>query len=251
MAENRFDLAHWQINTPGLYTGDPLKIDIGWVVNCSGVLCFGGWWTLIDATTNSGQRSTRVKNLSSGRWSDTLDIAHLVFGGTMPSHDIEVTVKFTCYIVNIAPQEIVVSFNFPNLDDVSPEPPPDDGEPGYCTEGQTKCVGEDLMVCSNSKWIVKEKNAFECGYVPPECFDGTTRCVGTTLQRCVGERWKTTKTNAVECGYVPPPPPDDGDLPPEDEIKTFWDEYKWWIIGGLAIIAVAAVVITKPWQRGK
>lgn len=247
MAEKRFELTTFQLRTPGLYTGDPLTIEINWEVECTGFLCNTGWGTQIIGNADGHSLKKAIIVSSIGSWGGK--ISKLEFYGTMPPRDAQVHLEIrNVATLELHKQELITrDFTLPNLDDF---PPPEDGiEPGFCTEGETRCQGNDLMVCSNSKWIVKEKNSYACGYVPPECFEGTTRCVGTTLQRCVDGRWKTTKTNALECGYVPPTPPDDGDLPPtppDDKVEKFWDEYKWWIIGGLAIIAVAVLIIFPP-----
>ena len=261
MAEKRFELTTFQLRTPGLYTGDPLTIEINWEVECTGFLCNTGWGTQIIGNADGHSLKRAIIVSSVGSWGGK--ISKLEFHGTMPPHDAQVHLE----MYNVATLElhnrekIVRDFILPNLDDFPPDPDPDDPDPGYCTEGETRCAHtlpiaerggadpSDLMVCSNAKWVLKEKNVLECGYAPPECVEGTTRCVGTTLQRCVNERWKIVKTNALECGYAPPTPPDDGDLPPtppDDKVKKFWDEYKWWIIGGLAIIAVAVLIIFPP-----
>lgn len=256
---DRFELAHWQVQTPGLWTGDPLEIVINFEIKCIGTMCFTGWDTEITGVAGGHSLTRAIFFTSIGNWGGKTST--LVFHGTMPPNDVAVHLTFACRVSYGAIQIIKKDFTLRNLDDFPPDPDPDDPDPAYCTEGQTRCahtlpIAErggadptDLMVCSNAKWVLKEKNVLECGYAPPECVEGTTRCVGTTLQRCVNERWKTTKTDALECGYVPPTPPDDGDIPPtppDDKAKKFWDEYKWWIIGGLAIIAVAVLVIFPP-----
>ena len=261
MAEERFELTLLQLKTAGLWTGDPLEVIIEWQVNCIGFWCFvAGWSTKIEAKADGVNLTSIPKYFDIGNWGARRTT--LKFAGVMPSHDVNLEIRFSeelaIYGIPIS-QKIEETRTLPNLDSM-PQPPDGDG-PVVCVEGDTRCATAadiaagadptDLMVCSNAKWVLKEKNAFECGYVPLECFEGTTRCVGTTLQRCVNERWKTIKTNALECGYVPPTPPDDGDLPPgppedESKLEKFWREYKWWIIGGLAIIAVAVLVIFPP-----
>lgn len=244
---DRFELAHIAQVTPGLWTGDPLEVGIEYQIKCTGSMCFTGWDTEITAVADGHSLKRAIFFTSIGNWNDRNTSGTLKFYGTMPPHDITIHLTVACRVSWGAIQIIKEDVFLPNLDEF---PPPEDGiPPAYCTEGETRCEGKDLMVCSNSKWIVKEKNSYSCGYVPEECFEGTTRCVGTTLQRCVDGRWKTTKTNVLECGYAPPTPPDDGDLPPtppDDKAKKFWDEYKWWIIGGIAIIAVAVLIIFPP-----
>jgi len=262
MAEERFELTLLQSKTPGLWTGDPLEVVIDWQINCIGFWCFvAGWATKIEAKADGVNLISIPKYLDLGNWGARTTT--LKFAGTMPPHDVNIWIRFSeeLAIAGIPiSQKIERNFTLLNNDDFPP--PEDDVPPGFCTEGETRCAytlpiaerggadPDDLMVCSNAKWVLKEKNVLECGYVPPECVEGTERCMGTTLQRCVNERWKIEKINALECGYVPPDddvPPDDED---KDEAKKFWDEYKWWIIGGLAVIAVAVVII-QPWKGGK
>ena len=38
--------------------------------------------------------------------------------------------------------------------------------PPTCTEGQTKCVGTDLYICQNGRWVLKEKDSPECKPAP-------------------------------------------------------------------------------------
>ena len=259
MAEKRWELAHITRITPGLWTGDPLEVVIEWEVKCTGTLCYGWWRTRIHATANGYSLEKAIILNSIGGWGG--QTSTLKFHGTMPPHDVTIHLwmENSMPLPGVAVEIIERDFTLPNLSGVSPEPDPLDGiPPGFCVEGDTRCATAadiaagadptDLMVCSNARWVLKEKNVLECGYVPEECFEGTTRCIGTTLQRCVDGRWKTTKTNALECGYVPP---EDGDLPPgppedESKLEKFWREYKWWIIGGLAIIAVAVLIIFPP-----
>ena len=35
-------------------------------------------------------------------------------------------------------------------------------EVGVCTEGKTKCIGNDLYICQNGTWVLYQSNASEC-----------------------------------------------------------------------------------------
>ena len=78
--------------------------------------------------------------------------------------------------------------------------------PPECKEGEQKCVGYDLYVCQNGKWVLAEKDSLKCKPTPPECNEGEKKCVGYDLYQCIGGKWTLIEENSVQCGYKPPSP---------------------------------------------
>jgi len=245
-----FKLDNFQLLTPGLYSGDDVDIRINYMIECTQpwrVL----WRAKIEVVLD-GQRGYILDDLSFGHGGK--DNALISVSGKMPSgKDLRGKVIFGAEFwggfppmppptfPKFAERDIVI----PNLDDVTPSPPPDGVPPAVCTEGQERCEGFDLYVCQNNQWKVKEYNSPECGYTPePICTNGDERCVGTELQVCVGDHWEIRERNSPRCGYIPPdggeptPPTKDG-----EGIGGWFDRNKTAIIIGSAVALAIALVI--------
>lgn len=233
----RFELTEYQLLTPGLYSGDDIKITINYRVECNSFWRYLPWGVKIVGKLDGQTASVAKSDIGVYGGMDNMP---LVFTGKMPRvKTIQGELAFIGIlnaISGIAPFEFArKKIVIPNLDDVTP--PDGDGVPVVCTKGQEKCVGPDRWVCLNNQWVIKEYNSPECGFTPPPiCTEGEETCSGHNLLACVGGQWVVKETNSAICGYVPP----DGDgptPPPDDGIPGWFERNK------TTIIVVSAVVL--------
>jgi len=68
-------------------------------------------------------------------------------------------------------------------------------QPPECNEGETKCEGYDLYQCQNGRWVLKEQNSTQCGYVPP-----TKRVIFRTNAKSINDYYSQDTWIAVDLG---------------------------------------------------
>jgi len=218
-----FELTSFQLLTPGLYSGDPIKIRINFRVRALvGWKAITGWVTRIDGTLD-GQTAIRY-SLRSWGGDGGRDNVEIEFTGLMPvKQHLTGKLVFTGFYLSddpfgLYPETIAErAIQIANLDDAVP--PPDNGyePPVVCTEGQTKCEDYHLMECVNNRWVVKKYWAAECGWTP---------------------------TPPPEPPPPPPPgPPPGPPAPPIDSIAGWFERNKKLVIGIAAAVIVIALIV--------
>ena len=252
-------LASFQVLTPGLYTGDPLKISFNYRVTCDGWQCYLGWMTKIlgslDGQTIKGGSAELDRHYATEGGHDG---ATLEWTGLMPDHDISTTLIFEYkpmtgppiwgvgHGIEFARRNITIA----NLSDLTPIACKIDSDcpSGYrcvngacipavsCVDGELQCRGDDRYICQSNEWILYEKDSPACGYEPPPyCSEGETKCIDKDLYRCIGGKYVLYERDSAECGYIPPSPP----------VDDWLEKYKWWIIGISAAVIIAAAIFIR------
>lgn len=84
--------------------------------------------------------------------------------------------------------------------------------PITCTNGDQRCLGNDLQECQNNVWITIEPNSSQCGYIPPcectawidaECISETQRRQTRTCTPSGCDEEERVISDA-SCGVTPP-----------------------------------------------
>jgi len=219
-----FELTSFQLLTPGLYSGDPIKIRINFRVTASGFWRYSGWVTIIEGELN-GQRA--FYSLSSIGNHGGRDNVELEFTGLMPVRQhLSGRLIFRGFY-NFDPLKKPLGTEFAqraiqvaNLDDAVEPPPPDPSPPVVCSEGQTRCKDYHLERCVNNRWVIEKYWADECGWTP---------------------------TPPPEPPPPPPPPPPGPPpgppAPPDEGIAGWFERNKKLIIGIAAAVIVIALVV--------
>lgn len=58
----------------------------------------------------------------------------------------------------------------------------------------------ELFRCIGGTWVSQGENHPDCGYQePPECTEGDTKCVGDDLYKCINEEWVLFEENHPDC----------------------------------------------------
>lgn len=160
-------LTDFQLLTPGLYTGDKIRIRVNYRVECEGWVCYLGWSTRIEGKLNGQTLRPEVDSHIGGFGGK--DNVGLEFTGLMPHGDLEGEIIFLGMTTWPPPKEIARrKITIVNLDDLPPNG--DDEEPPIvCTEGTVRCRAEthDSEICRSNKWILHKRNVVACGYIPP------------------------------------------------------------------------------------
>lgn len=89
-----------------------------------------------------------------------------------------------------------------------------------CSEGETKCIGKDLYECQNGSWILVEPDSPSCA----ECNEGETRCIDNDLYVCRNGGWVIYQYNSSLCR------------------GTDWEKYVLYALAGGSLVALAAVI---------
>lgn len=237
------ELSAFQLLTPGLYSGDSIKLRVNFQIVNNGFFKYFPWRWKIYGTLD-GQIAIRVGDeIGPHGGRDNLE---LVFSGKMPSgKSLRGELVFSMVFYALTPQNTIFgrkTIVIPNLDDVLPPSPPDGVPPAVCTEGQTRCELYDLYVCRSNQWIIQEYNSSKCGYiVPPLCTDGEEVCKGLDLYVCSGGNYILKEKNSPRCGYVPP---DGSDVvPPIDGVPSWLERNKKTIIAVSAVVLAIAITV--------
>jgi len=121
----------------------------------------GGAGNIFLAVTTEGKRKVLVASLAIAAYDETeVDVgSHAIswYLGYTPTESKYVALEFEVGPVGADP----TSFFSPTLA-VIVEPGP------VCTEGDTKCIGYDRYICSESIWELLEENSSACGYPEDE-----------------------------------------------------------------------------------
>lgn len=277
----KFELTSFQILTPGLYTGDPIKIAFNYRVTCSGWTCYAGWMTKVlahlDGQTVAGGTAEldRHNGVEGGH-----DGATLVFTGLMPNHDLSGELAFEWkaggpfwgpgHGLEFARMPLVIV----NLDDITPDVCVVDADcpTGYrCENG--KCV--KIGGCAVDADCPAGHRCVNGVCIPAvTCIDGETQCRGDDLYICQSNKWKLYEEDSPQCGYEPPPYCTEGEVtcvgtslykcrggrfvleepnsiycgyvPPTPSPPGEWlEKYKWVIIGVSVAVVIGAIVFIR------
>ncbi len=212
----KLELTEFQVLTPGLYTGDPLKISFNYRVTCTGWQCNLGWMTKVlgklNGQTISGGTAEIDRHIGEEGGDDGTT---LEFTGLMPNHDLSGEFIFewkhltgTSGVPGIWGPGHGVEFarrhvSIANLGGLVACRTDEDCPSGY------QCVGGQCVKIGGCRIDTDCPKNYRCvnGVCIPAvtCVDGETQCRGDDLYICQSNQWTLYEKDSPQCGYEPPP----------------------------------------------